>query len=733
MSLQFQGELTEIYSGGQTGPTSRWVATNWIDKVLFATPSVIPLYWQPGLSDTPQYRFCRPIPGLPDQTGYDGIEVFAGHVILWKGSTVKGSDLNDFACWIPVAVAPSSGRGVLAEDFRQPATGTISGFVYLRNVSGSFVAGQYVRVVSDEDDPSKIAYSYYKVDAAASSTSRVPSIDATQTVPPVSAARIYTTTPRTWLEGARLAVGGNAVKLTVTGQSRAISAVTYQLSATSSAVPVVGSTISLPLSAFPHALAKGDVVSVGSSDLAGRDLYEVTAVGQTLVARRLGVGSAQGPVGSTYASGSYVKFQPWVSAANVTDTSVTISAEAQVSEADGLRLESLGYSGGLPADAVVRTGSVLETLGVNEAVEFENVGAAINGDIYAVVTLADYAYILKRESIQSMQYIGGSDPYRVRAEIFEEGPIGRYAWCRYDNKAIVFWGHKGWFSYAGGQVLTAVGSAHWDQVDAELDRARVDEIVAFHNRPRSEVWFAYPVLGGGPTKVAIINYDSGSVVVDEYDESLNGITSLGLVDWEVAPTWESLPDTERWDCQVRGSGTTGLEPDLEPKRWYEYVEDGLQARTLIGIGGDEGNLNNGEDPDETIPRLLVHGRVWHRASRDDCDPQAYEASAETPDFDFRDPQAVKYVEGVYLHLHVPVTMDGPMRMKVQIGTRSGLDAAIVWSTPASVEVSGNGNIVTKVDLRAAGRLVRLRFISDERDVRWEVSAYTMIARVGTVY
>lgn len=748
--FQLQAELEEVFAGAQTSLTSRWTAANWIDKVLFATPSVVPIYWSPGLSERPVWGKCRPIPGLPDQTGYDGIEVFAQHVLLWRGTTIKGSDLNDFAQWIPVGVTASSGRATTAEVFSQPAAGSISGFQYITGRSGSFVVGQYVRIVSSESDASDITYSYYQVDSVVSSDNAVNAINFDFGVPVQASARIYTDSYKAWEAGARVSVDGDSTPLTVAVSSRKLDPV-YELAATSSSIPPKGGSITLPLTAFPHELRAGDCVSVSARNEAGQDVYEVMAVGQTLVCKRLGVGESMQAAGTLFivspsAAPIYVRFQHWVTVENRSDGSVSVPKRADVGLADGLKLRNLGYSGAAGVGDEIPAGSVVETINTNEAYEQENVGAQINGDILGIVTLADYAYILKSESIQSIQYVGGVSPYTIRGEIFEEGPIGRYAFCRFDNRELIFWGHKGWYRYAGGQVITAVGAAHWDVVLKEIDQSRADEIVAFHNRASSEVWFVYPVLGGSNSKVVVYNYDADSVVVDVYDTSLNGISAIGVVDWEVAPTWESLPDTERFDCVVAGAGTVEYDagfdesfnsrtafPDLVDKRWYEYVEDGQQPRTILGIGGDLGNPNNGEDAQVTVPRLLAHGRVFHRASRDDCDPQAYTAQAETPDFDFDDNSLVKYVESVQLELFVPEDRARPMKLWVQLGTRMGLDGKLNWSARRSVEVSGNGNIATRVDLRGAGRFIRLRFISDAEDVQWGISSYTVYARKGGSY
>lgn len=709
-----------MFAGAQASLTSRWVACNWDDKVLLATPSVNPLYWQPGLSADDKWGKCRPIPGLADGVGYDGVEVFAGHVFLWSGSTIKWCSAGDFATWVPIVVSASVGRAAIGEDFEVPATGTVSEWVYLDGVSGEFVADQFVRIVSDENDASKIKYTFFQVSAVTNTLQSANHAAFDVTVPAGATVTLYPNAALTWEDESRVSVDGTLTSLQVFESSRSSSAV-YSLSASSSQVPLVGGSIELTLTEFPHGLSVGDVVSVGTSDALGQDLYEVTSVGWTLVARRLGFGTKQQATYTQFAVGDtlptvYVRFQPTLTVWNFGAESVLVSSNATLSPAAGVKLKSLNYAGGVSPGSDIGAGAILETMGANTAGELENVGSDINGDVYAVVAIADYAYILKRDSIQSLQKVEGITVAMVpRGEVFGEGPVGRYAWTRFKDLSIVFWGQKGWYRYSGGRELEQVGEAHWPEANAELDVARADEIIAHHHKEASEVWFVYPRLGGG-TRVAIINYDSGSVVVDDYSDELNGITAVGEVDWEVGPTWESLSEGERFD------GTA--------KRWYEYVDDGLRPRTIIGIGGDLGNPDLGEDDTAPAPRLLAHGRVYYRASRDDCNPEPYESLAETPDFDFGDGQRVKYVDEVHLSLHVPVRLASPMKLKVQLGCRGSLDSDIRWSDPQVVEVSGGGDHRRVVPVRGGGRLFRLRFSSDDLGAQWSISGYTVVARVG---
>ena len=723
--MQVQGELELVFTGAGTGRTSRWYAANDIDKVVLTSPSVAPIYWKPGLKQIPSYGKCRPVAGLPNSDGYDGVESFASHTLLWRDTTIKWSDLNDTHNWIPVALTAASGRAVLASSFTQPEVGGTSGTVFLDEESGEFVANQFVRIVANENNPSEISYSYYKVGSVASSSDSVESIRVDQSVPSGGAeTTVYTTAYLAVVEDGKLSIDGTATEATVTEGSRNL-AKTYELGGASSVVGNIGESVTFPLSAFPFDFKINDIISVGTSDEPGQDLYKITTIGLTLIAVRLGIGEAQKSKGLTFAYGGsnptvYVRFQPWIKVTNSSSTSIAISAKVEVKPVGAVKLVAQGLTGEIRAGTLVPSGAILETLDANEAGEFENVGNGINGPIYAIVKLADYAYILKKDSIQSMQYVGrDSGTFYIRGEIYDEGPMGRYAWCRIGEKAIIFWGAKGWMKYSGGQVIEDVGKAHWETAIAELDISRADEIVAFHHKPRNEVWFAYPVLGSRDTKVIVFNYDFSSITVDRYSGDLNGISAIGLVDWEVAPTWESLSSSERCTDSA--------------KRWFEYSDEGMKPYPVIGIVGDAGNENYGEDPDALVPRLLLFGRSVSRASNDDCVPAPIEAFADTPDHDFGDFATVKYVDTVRVGLHVPVKLAHPLKLKVKLGTRMNSDDDLVWTDHQTIEVSGNGNVTAMVNIRASGRLVRVRFFSDDLDVQWSISSYSIYARAGSTY
>ena len=87
---------TQIFSGASASLSLPWKAVDFYDKVIFAQRSVATQAWK-------QSTGIYPLPGLPANDTYDGVESFQGHLLLWKNEILKWSDLNDVTNHIPVA------------------------------------------------------------------------------------------------------------------------------------------------------------------------------------------------------------------------------------------------------------------------------------------------------------------------------------------------------------------------------------------------------------------------------------------------------------------------------------------------------------------------------------------------------------------------------------------------------------------------------------------------------
>lgn len=716
MPSQFLAELEEIYTGAQAGPTNRWSACNFFDKVIFATGSVSPQYW-PGGGD------ARPLPGLPSGIGYDGVEAIAGHIVLWKDETIKWGDLNDFTNFIPVGETAVSLRATTVNAFTQPAADHVTpDWIHLDEDLQSFVEGQFVRVDLNSDDPTAAKYSFYEVDSVASAGVTGTTTAFKQAVAAdAEEVNIYLNAAAEFVQGSRLNVNGRTTLMEVAEDSRALTGF-FTSTEQSESAPAIGGTFKIKIAENPSSLKVGDVVSVGRIPVVGLDLYEVVTVAFSLELRRLGIGTDKQATGYKFAEGTYLTFQPFVKINNG-NRPVNIPASADLSCQMAIKLKGLGLTGELPEGDIIPAGAEIQSLDRNEAGEVINAGSDINGPVFAVVSLGEYGIILKERSLQSMQYTGiDSGTFFIRSEILGEGLISRHAWTRTGDKQIAFFGHKHIYIYSGGQTLSPIALQHSKEVFKELDRSRSSEIVLYHNEQQQELWVYYPTLSNEKLKVLVWNYRFNTVVQDTYSpDDFTGITALGGIDVEIAPTWRELSDTLTWETETR--------------RWRELVEDGEQRYTLIAVGGAEADPALGElDSEDGVPRLLLHGRKFSRAAGDNCDEEGYFAFGETQDFDFNDGAAFKYLDGIQIDVEIADTdLARPMFLNVQIGARNNLDSAVRWSSPSKVEVSGNGTIVTKVNLRAAGRFLRVRFFSENAGDVWRVAGFRLLGRKGGTY
>lgn len=709
---EFLAELGEIWTGAQAGFPLRWSACNFFDKAFFAQGSIPPVYWPKG-------GRARAVPGLPDTTGWDGIEEFAGHLILWKGERWKWSHVNDFTVWIPIGESSTVLSVFTLDAFPQPSVGGTTDWIHVDEANAMFTVGQFVRIDLNSNDPITATYNFYTVAATASPLGIIAGSEKfAQTVPADGETySVFTRIYAAWPEGGRLLLNSAASKLQVeTGSSRNVSPV-FTSASTSEQNPSIGGTFHIQLVENPSTLKAGDVLSLGTVSDTGLDLYEVVTVAFNLELKRLGVGTARQALNYRFPAGTFLTFQPFLRVMNTGATLATLPALTTLTVQGALKLTPTGSTGEILAGTEVPVRSVIASVDATEAGEASNAGSQINGDILAITALGEYALMLKNRSIQTIQYVGRiNGVFFVRPSVLDEGLIARYAWVRVEGNRIIFWGHKEIYQYGGDLQLTPIGVMHTKKIfEEELDRSRAEEIVAHHNEAANEIWFVYPTLTGA-TKVFIYNYRENSVVVDLYDNSLNGITALGGIDWESAPAWQDLPDTLTWADDTH--------------KWYEYVDEGEKRYTVIAVGGTAADANLGETGDDPIPRLLLHGRVFSRSSGDNCTPSAYLCKAETQDYDFDDPARFKYVDTVVLQVEVKEQLARPMKMWVQIGSRPNLDSDITWSVPASVEVSGNGTFRTQVNIRGAGRFHRVRFFSNTVDAQWRVASFELIARAG---
>lgn len=688
------------------------------DKMLFATQSAPALYW-PGAGT------AKEIPGLPSDSGWDGITVIGNRVVLWRGQTIKSSVTGDFALWIPVALTAVTGRAIVDEQFQQPDVGGDTGWIFLRDVSGSFTPGQFVRLVSNENDPQEITYNYYTVaEFATKESTQTYAIGKDYFVQPGNREVVFVRDNREWPVGARLVVEADLQDMTVFKDSREIDNESLftgiTILDTGEVLPNIGEELSVSLAQYPSGLLEGDYVYIGDTQTSvGDEIFEVVTVGQVLRLKRLGIGTDIGPVGRQISG--FVFWQPWVEFTNIGTVDVNFAQGSQLYASDSIRLVNLNLSAATTIFENIPTETIVETVDANDAFEGENVGSDINGDIYQIIPLGEYAYILKENSIQSMQPVDVSaGTWIIRPEILGEGPIGRYASVRINDQVILFWGKAEFYMYSGGKTLTPVVTDSTSLAYEELDRARTDEIVAAHFPDRQEVRFYYPTLDSR-IRALVFNYHYNTVVYDELSSNWEAVTAAGEVAWEMAPRWLDVDVTLLWASV------------LTPKRWYEFVDEGKKFYLMLGIEGDTANTDNGETTGVPQSRLLIGDRVYYWTSDQDCSPTGYEALVETADLDWGEPMRWKYADTVYLSLQVDdasLRALHPLKLYVQLGSRNTLDDDIDWGQPVPVEISGNLSGRAVANAKASGRYIRARFYSNQPGARWRIAEYAILARVG---
>jgi hypothetical protein len=371
-------------------------------------------------------------------------------------------------------------------------------------------------------------------------------------------------------------------------------------------------------------------------------------------------------------------------------------AGATVGEAYGLKLKSLGLSGGLAAGSVIEAGAVIVTENANDAGEMTNGGSEINGEIWGILEANGSGMILKEWSVQVLDYVGRPAIFEPRTLLTKEGLLGRYAWVKLQDGAM-FVGHREIYRYSGEGLLPVL-QQHSRQFYAELDRGRLDEIILFECEGRNEVWIVYPHKDG-QTRVMVWNFLEKSVVIDDYQQQ---VTAGAMLDWQTDITWADL--TEVWD---------------EYEQNWEDFGSGVRERLMLLATARGGN--------DDAPELLLHGLDYSRKG------EAYRCEAETLLFDVGDDYVFKYGDSVKVNLQVRTKQQRPKRLYCQMGARDSLDSDTIWSGVDWIEVSGNSNQVAKFDVSASGRFLALRFFSEQPDIQWRIAGFEINGRVGNSY
>jgi hypothetical protein len=703
--------LTQLYDylSNLANARSRIVATSFFDKVIFAQPRSPMVYWD-GVSAA-----AKLLPGLDPLLAWQGVTTFRDYVLIWGGSTLKWCATGDAFEWIPVGATATSALLKTLQTFSVPAVGVKTEWVYVDSSTAALLAiGQFMRFDLNG------YVTYLSVTDVLPSTGQVGNVTGfPQTVPAGGDREVFIRDFIPYKAGGMVYFSNNpSIILTVNSDAFDPGTNACTLAADFT-IPAPGGNVTIQVEGlFPFGL--GAHISIGPNLFAGNDVYIVTGIDYADGIVNLAYTGNSGTSLSTHFAGEFIVPQPFVSLHNASG-SIDISAMGgTLQELFAFKGTVSQLTGAAPATTVVPIGTTILSVDANGAGELVNAGAFINGPLWWVETLGDYAYIFKNRSIQSIQYVGlDQGVFFLRTEVIDEGLIGKYSFVKVGIGQIFLFGNREIYRYIGGSQLQPVGRQHAVEVFAELDLTRVDEIVGYHNEKDFEVWFAYPVAGtaanDAPYRVFIYNYVEDSCTTDDYDPSahanlvLHGITAFGRLNLSPNPTFAFAGGT--WSAPVSWPVDA---------LWEDILSSGAQNFTVAGF-----QHNNSVDR----PTLALLNQGFDR------DGNAMACLYETGDFSDGDPLSVKYSDTLTVALEAVAmaVQVNPYVIEVQLGSRMNLGDDLVWSNPVVLPIESGEQRVAKVNIRRTGRYMRIRVSSSQVGCGWRVSRMHLMGRLGGTY
>jgi hypothetical protein len=672
-------QLEQIYSGGNASITERWHFANFFNRIFFCNPN----------NDIGIYDGTLPTriaPGLPmDELRWDGVTVFANHVMVWRGNVIRWSDINDGTIWIPVGETSGTGVVTTLHTFQQPQPG---GQITLEvdSIPTGWVQGTYVQI---PNPATKNVNFYSVVGVSPYNTADSLTVNATQILQAFENS-IFTNTIPAFLKGSKIKIQGIPIVLTVKENKSKVGFVGVLKDA-------------LNLAAGQSGYAKfteevlvevGDFINIApdtsTGAQVGQNIFKViTKVSNSeYMVTCLGVGTNIG----NHAAGCNVIHQPAVIVAApgtlpaggpVYPIIIPVSSAIKETYIVDIKLEDL--SGHDLHPYVLPIGSKILPLTANEAGQYRGSGGEDRGRIKNCIVLGETLYIFRNRGIESFQYSGRPEVFIKRDEVTDEGLLGKYLITKVGYDEAYFWGHKDMYKMSDGQLEAVAIPVSKKLLREEFLAGDVDTYFMWHNERDKEVWTFYKPKGGtGVLKAMIYNYFEDSCVFDIYPEQLNNVTIAGGL---------NFPDGTR--------------------------------EVLFGVSNNQ-ILNNG-------PGFIAYGefagvKFWDRLG------QPISSEAITIDLDFEDSMTYKYIDTLQLNLWVEnIFEDRPFKLWVSLGGRDNLDSKPTWSGGQWVDVSGTGNIVTKINQRISGRFISAKFYSNQPGVHWKIGSYVLAGRKGGTY
>jgi hypothetical protein len=673
-------KLEQIFTNGAATLTDRWVAVNFFNRIIFINPNNDILYYNGVTTKT--------LGGLPlDELRWDGGVSFVNHLVLWKGNALKWSDVNDSQNWIPVGATSGTGVVNTIANFNQPPVGS-NVTIQVDGSPTGWVGGTFVRALYTKDGVPYINY-YTVVSATTPTGQEAFTVNSSQTTT-LSQRTIFTETVPNFGIGNLIKVQGQTQNFTVAREVKKTGFVGV-LSAGFTR-PAVGGNVTVTFSSAVVGLSLGDFVSIAPNSTTaarvGQDIYRVSGQvtgGTTFILAATDVGTNKG----NHAAGDNVIYQPGIDTAFL-GPNVTIPASSLLVDANQVILKNENLSGGALQGDIVPIGTQILPLNANEAGQYRGSGGEDKGPILACFQLGDLLYVARRRGIQTVTYVGRQDGiFTFRDEISDEGLLGKYLWVKVGYDEAYMWGHRELYRLSGTQLEPVARQVSKKMLQEEFDFNRLDEYLMYHNETDKEIWTIYRPKtvsdsSKGNLKIMIYNYAEDSCVFDEWDEDIGGITVVG-----------------------------GLN-----------LADGSRS-TMVGVLNNE--ITTADD------KFIVHGKI-------DGNPvysflgKAIQSEAVTADLDFQDSMAWKYIDTIRLDMYIKNPLPSrPFRLWVQFGGRDNLDSDIRWTNGQWVDVSGSGNIVTRVNLRVSGRYITVKFLAEQADIQWRISSYTLSGRLGGTF
>jgi hypothetical protein len=253
------------------------------------------------------------------------------------------------------------------------------------------------------------------------------------------------------------------------------------------------------------------------------------------------------------------------------------------------------------------------------------------GPIMTAVPLRDSLLIYKRNSVYSMDYVGGTAVFQIRGLLTSTGALTRHSVCEVDGRHFVVTDRD--IIWTDGTNISSVAAGRMrDYLFNQLDQTHYENLFVTHYRARQEVWICFPETGNSACTKALV-YNTATDAFGERSLPNVSHAAIGIVnDTTPSGIWDA--DGEAWDVDFSA--------------WND-VSYSLASSGLVTVGGTVMNLH------------------------DTNDATAVSASVGKYDLAFDAPERIKFIRRLHILTKNPGTMF------VRVGARMSPTEPIRWS------------------------------------------------------